>query len=116
MTPETHARLTRWLESGNRVQKKHAEYSLAKHEGRALDPPAPRLTPLRDSMRAAKLGFRKCLYSSHKGCGCTGTRCFWKGRIVGLKDCVACVNETLAAPGSGSPAAHSAGPAAGRPD
>jgi hypothetical protein len=55
----------------------------------APDPPA--VAPLASSIRAVRLGFRQCLYSSHKGCGCTGTHCYRHGRIVGLADCIDCL-------------------------
>jgi hypothetical protein len=53
--------------------------------------PLPGMAPLASSLRAVRLGFRQCLYSSHEGCGCTGTHCFAKGRIVGLADCIDCL-------------------------
>jgi hypothetical protein len=53
--------------------------------------PAP-LIPLADSIRAARLGYRACLYSSYEGCGCSGTHCYHLGRVVGLADCVECLS------------------------
>lgn len=54
-----------------------------------LDPPP--LVPLAVSMAAVRLGFRKCLYSTHEGCGCTGTHCYHLGRVVNLTDCIDCL-------------------------
>jgi hypothetical protein len=54
--------------------------------------PAP-LIPLRDSIRAARLGYRACLYSSHEGCGCSGPHCHHLGRLVSLTDCARCLGE-----------------------
>ena len=51
----------------------------------------PPLVPVGIAIEAIRTGFRACLYSSHEGCGCTGTRCFWKGRIVSLTDCIECL-------------------------
>ena len=53
-------------------------------------PPTP-LVPLGNSIRAAQLGFRRCLYSTHEGCGCSGTHCYHLGRVVGLADCISCL-------------------------
>jgi hypothetical protein len=48
--------------------------------------------PLADSIRAARIGYRACLYSSHEGCGCSGTHCYHLGRVVGLPDCLECLS------------------------
>jgi hypothetical protein len=55
------------------------------------EPPPQPVAPLASSIRATIYGFRQCLYSSHKGCGCTGTHCYRHGRIVGLADCIDCL-------------------------
>lgn len=54
-------------------------------------PPTPSVVPLSVSLRAVQLGYRRCLYSAHEGCGCTGTHCYRLGRVVGLNDCITCL-------------------------
>ena len=80
-----------WIETGTETQRRHAQVRLAIAE---TDPPASvpsSPAPLSASIRAAKLGFRRCLYSTHEGCGCSGTHCHHLGRIVSLPDCLSCL-------------------------
>lgn len=94
MTPELKAMLLQWLETGTDVQRQHARARLAIEDGVNSDVNPPHaVAPLSSSLRAVHLGFRRCLYSSHEGCGCTGTRCYRHGRIVGLPDCISCLSE-----------------------
>jgi hypothetical protein len=58
--------------------------------------PAPPPVPLAEAIRATRLGFRHCLYSSHEGCGCSGAHCYYRGRVVTLRDCLDCLNSPLA--------------------
>lgn len=84
------AMLVTWLAFGTPDQKRHAAARLAIGDAPA-EPPA--LVPLGDSLRAVQLGFRRCFYSSHEGCGCTGTHCYRHARVVGLSDCISCLSE-----------------------
>jgi len=68
-------------------------FSLATGEPPAPAPARPPARiPLAQSLRATRLGFRRCWYSSHEGCGCSGTHCYHQARIVGLQDCVTCLS------------------------
>lgn len=86
----------RWLcsdENPDARQRESYRAMMLEKAGQPVPPhsmtvPTP---PLASSLRAVRLGFRQCLYSSHEGCGCTGTHCFAKGRIVGLADCIDCL-------------------------
>lgn len=90
-----------WLREGTDQQRAHAKFRLAMPDAAAFAPDGPSTdfmlsakpgtVPTRDSIRATKLGFRRCLYASHEGCGCTGTHCYRHGRIVGLRDCLDCL-------------------------
>jgi hypothetical protein len=92
MTPTARAELETWLATGTEGQRRHARKML----DRADDPapartPSPGGVPLATATRAARFGFRQCFYSSHEGCGCTGTHCYRHGRVVGLADCIECL-------------------------
>lgn len=50
--------------------------------------------PLRDSIRATRLGFLQCFYAAAPECGCSAPHCHNLGRLVGLADCVACLSES----------------------
>lgn len=54
-------------------------------------PAARGLVPLAESRRGTLLGLRRCLYASIEGCGCSGAHCHHLGRVVQLRDCLACL-------------------------
>jgi hypothetical protein len=56
------------------------------------DPDRARL-PLAVSLRALKVGHRKCFYATPCGCAGGGARCHHLGRVVALHDCVACLES-----------------------
>jgi len=91
MSPETREWLESLLESGNPVERAHAAARLAMPD--EIEPPAPALAPLANAIRAMRHGFRRCFYSSHDGCGCTGTHCYSLGRVVVLADCIECLES-----------------------
>ena len=105
MSPDLHAMLARWIEAGDETQRRHAAARLSMPDAVGYEPPpgwtpprpAPgspppqRLAPLAASIRAVQLGFRRCLYSTHEGCGCSGTHCHHLGRVVTLPDCLRCI-------------------------
>lgn len=102
MTPELYSMLAGWLESGTEAQKAHARYRLSLPDAAGYEmppgwtpppsaPEQPALVPVRESIRGTRLGFRSCLYSSHEGCGCTGTHCYHLRRVVTLRDCLDCL-------------------------
>lgn len=52
----------------------------------------PAKVPLAESVRASRLGFQRCWFSTKDdACGCSGVRCHLRGRIVSLRDCVDCL-------------------------
>ena len=53
--------------------------------------PKPKKIPVRTSVDATRVGYRRCFYASHEGCGCSGTHCFWRTKIVVLRDCIECL-------------------------
>jgi hypothetical protein len=60
-----------------------------------LEPePARPLIPMRDSIRATRLGSHRCFYATPPECGCSAPQCHHLGRLVGLADCVACLGPT----------------------
>lgn len=89
----------RWLcsdENPNTEQREGYRRIVLEKAGQPAPAPAQSV-PLSTSLRAARLGFRQCFYSSHEGCGCSGTHCFYKGRIVELRECVECLGGDNAA-------------------
>lgn len=85
----------RWLCSDANPDRESRDASrrlVLERAGQPAPPgPAQSLVPIALSIRAARVGFRQCFYSSHEGCGCSGTHCFRLGRIVGLRDCAECL-------------------------
>lgn len=87
----------RWLCSDanpNTRQRDAYRRAMLRKAGAPEPPPmaaAPRPSPLAASIRAAKLGFRRCLYATSEGCGCSGTHCHHLRRVVGLADCIECL-------------------------
>lgn len=92
MSPELRTTLDHWLRSGNDTERRHAARLLAMGDEPTDDSqPPPATVPLAQSLRAARLGYRSCLYGSHEGCGCAGTHCHRLSRVVSLRDCIACL-------------------------
>lgn len=94
MSPELRAMLEAWLQSGSEMQRRHAAARLAMSDTPSRRPDPVPLTPVSSSIRAVKLGFRRCLYSTHEGCGCSGTHCHHLNRVVSLPDCISCLKES----------------------
>jgi hypothetical protein len=68
-------------------------YELAGSAPDALpSPPVVARPEIRRMLAVMKWGLRSCLYSSHEGCGCSGTHCYHLGRAVTLPDCLECLN------------------------
>lgn len=94
MSPDLRAMLLAWLESGTEDQKRHARARLAMPDTPPQRPDPVSLAPVSSAIRAVKLGFRQCLYSTREGCGCSGTHCHHLGRVVTLPDCLKCLPQT----------------------
>jgi hypothetical protein len=82
----------RWLCSDDNPDAEQRAAYRAFLVRKATGQPEPATIPLRVSIRAARLGFQKCWFSTKDSdCGCSGVRCHLLERIVSLDDCVRCL-------------------------
>lgn len=108
MTPELHAMLITWIESGTDAQKMHARHRLSLPDAIGYEKP-PGWTPIEqaprpsvasflvdspDDLRVRLTGLRACPYASPIAASCCthlGTHCHHLRRAVMAGDCLDCL-------------------------
>ena len=104
MTPELHALLLSWLDSGTSAQRTHAAYRLSLPDAIGYEVPAGYVALAPVVVRAPgpvviptayRLGWKHCLYSTHAQNGCCGgaLTCHWRREVIPLQTCVDCIGE-----------------------
>jgi hypothetical protein len=88
-----------WLcsEDNPDVPQRDAYRALVIRQATGQPEPVPQpvtTIPVHDSIRATRLGFQRCWFSTKdSACGCSGVRCHLLQRIVYLGDCVRCLTH-----------------------